>query len=347
MDKFTDEELQAARSVDLVDFASHMNIPLKRKGRYYYVDGMDSLVIFNRSTWYRYSRGIGGSTIDFVMYFENLTFREAVARLLEFAGYNREGSIMKPPDGIKVNKESLKDRLLQDIREPFILPEKAPDCRGLYAYLMKRRMLSKEVVRYWLGKEMMYESLPYHNIVFLGRDRNGAVRFASQRGIRDDCGKPFKGDVPGNDKQYGVNIISRQSEEVNVYEAAIDAMSDMDFRNDYKTSILALGMVADGPLKKVLEEYPHIRKINFCLDNDQPGRAAARKLAEKYRQAGYGTEIRFPPHGKDFNEYLQRERKNQDLYRQPQERKGRDLCMQQQERKGRDSCKQPQVQKAR
>lgn len=335
MDKFTDEELQAARSVDLVDFASHMNIPLKTKGRYYYVDGMDSLIIFNRSTWYRYSRGIGGSTIDFVMYFENMTFREAVTRLLEFAGYIRDGSTMKTPDGIKMNKESPEDRLLQDIKEPFILPKKAPDCRRLYAYLMKRRMLSKEVVRYWLGKEMMYESLPYHNIVFLGRNRNGTVRFASQRGIRDGCGKPFKGDVPGNDKQYGVNIINRQCEEVNVYEAAIDAMSDMDFRNDYKTSILALGMVSDGPLKKVLEEYPHIRKINFCLDNDQPGRAAARKLAGKYRQAGYRTEIRFPPHGKDFNEYLQRERREQDSRSQPQERKSQDLYI------------QPQVQKAR
>ena len=49
---------------------------------------------------------------------------------------------------------------------------------------------------------------------------------------------------------------------------------------------------------------------------------AAWKLAEKYQQAGYETEIRFPPHGKDFNEFLQRER-NQDLCRQPQEQKVR------------------------
>ena len=48
----------------------------------------------------------------------------------------------------------------------------------------------------------------------------------------------------------------------------------------------------------------------------------AKKLAEKYQQAGYETEIRFPPYGKDFNEFLQRER-NQDLCRQPQEQKAR------------------------
>ncbi len=323
MGKFTEEELQIAKSVDLVDLAEHRNIPLKKKGRYYCVDGMDSLMIFHRSTWYRYSRRVGGSTIDFLMYFENLTFREAVSCLLDFAGYTRKsGSSFKPQGERKEKNRSLENRLPQSTREPFILPKKAPDCRRLYAYLMKRRCLSKEIIRYWLENGMMYESLPYHNIVFLGRNRNGTVRFASQRGIRDACGKPFKGDVPGNDKQYGVNIINPQSDALNVYEAAIDAMSDMDFRNDYKTSILALGMVSDGPLKKVLEEYPHIRKISFCLDNDQPGREAAKKLAEKYQQAGYETEIRFPPYGKDFNEFLQRER-NQDLCRQPQEQKAR------------------------
>lgn len=321
MHKFTDEELQVARSVDLVDFAAHMNIPLKRKGRYYYVDGMDSLVIFNRSTWYRYSRGIGGSAIDFLMYFENLTFREAVSRLLEFAGYmttRDRGTAIKPTDRIKVNKGFPKDRFPQDIREPFILPEKAPDCRRLYAYLMKRRMLSKEVVRYWLEKEMMYESLPYHNIVFLGRDQSGTIRFASQRGTQDLYGGPFKGDVPGNDKQYGVNLVPPGCSVLNVYEAAIDAMSDMDFREDYETGILALGMVSDGPLQTILKENPYIKTVSFCLDNDLPGRRAAKKLAEKYKQAGYEVTVRFPPYGKDYNEFLQVEREKQNRLVQPQ-----------------------------
>lgn len=319
MYKFTEEELRIAKSVDLVDLAAHIHVPLKKKGRYYYVDGMDSFLIFNRATWYRYSRGIGGSTIDFLMYLENMTFKEAVSCLLDFAGHIRkEDRTSEFPDGIRAERN-----VPENSRVPFILPEKAPDCRHLYGYLMKQRGLSKEVIRYWLEKGMMYESLPYHNIVFLGRDASGKVRFASQRGTRDAYGKTFKGDVPGNDKQYGVNIINLQSEEINVYEAAIDAMSDMDLRKDYTTSILALGMVSDGPLKKTLEEYTHIRKINFCLDNDLPGREAARKLAEKYAQAGYETGIRSPPYGKDFNEFLQGERKEQELCVQPQVQKAR------------------------
>ena len=133
---------------------------------------------------------------------------------------------------------------------------------------MKRRKLSQGIVSYWLKKDLMYESNPYHNIVFLGKDAKGEVKFASQRGIRDMYGKPFKGDVPGNDKRYGVNMINPDSEEINVFEAAIDAMSDMDFRQDYETSILALGMVSDGPLQTILEEHKHIKCMNLCLDND-------------------------------------------------------------------------------
>lgn len=68
MGQFTDTEIDIAKSVDLVDLAESVQIPLKRKGRFYYVDGMDSAMIFNRSSWYRYSRGVGGSTIDFLMY---------------------------------------------------------------------------------------------------------------------------------------------------------------------------------------------------------------------------------------------------------------------------------------
>ena len=83
---FTEEEIKLVKSVDLVDLAESVHIPLKRKGRYYSVDGMDSVIIFNRSTWYRYSRGIGGSTIDFLMYFKNMSCKEAITYLLDYAG---------------------------------------------------------------------------------------------------------------------------------------------------------------------------------------------------------------------------------------------------------------------
>lgn len=42
MGKFTAEEIQIAKAVDLVDLAEQIGIPLKRKGRFYQAVGMDS-----------------------------------------------------------------------------------------------------------------------------------------------------------------------------------------------------------------------------------------------------------------------------------------------------------------
>ena len=59
MGKFTAEEIQIAKAVDLVDLAEQIGIPLKRKGRFYQAVGMDSVMIFNRSSWCRFSQGVG------------------------------------------------------------------------------------------------------------------------------------------------------------------------------------------------------------------------------------------------------------------------------------------------
>lgn len=54
-----------------------------------------------------------------------------------------------------------------------------------------------------------------------------------------------------------------------------------------------------------LADYPHIRRIVLCLDADGWGREAAGRLMEKYRAHGYEVDARFPPSGKDWNEYIQ------------------------------------------
>lgn len=147
----------------------------------------------------------------------------------------------------------------------------------------------------------------------MGKDTEGIPRFASQRGTLDKYGKPFKGDVTGNDKTYGVNLVDQNSDTLYVYEAAIDAMSDMELREDYQNNILVLGMLSDGPLEKFLKDYSHIRKIQFCLDNDLPGRQAAKKLARKYTLMEYEVFVRLPPMGKDYNAFLQYKKENQEL----------------------------------
>ena len=228
MGKFTAEEIQIAKAVDLVDLAEQIGIPLKRKGRFYQAVGMDSVMIFNRSSWCRFSQGVGGSTIDFLEYFRNMDFVEAVKYLLEFAGYIRTETMQKfQPERQTEKIEETKQR--KDIpKDPFVLPSKSETSRRLYGYLIKQRKLSKQMIDFWVKKGILYESGTYHNLVFVGKDTEGIPRFASQRGTLDKYGKPFKGDVTGNDKTYGVNLVDQNSDTLYVYEAAIDAMSDIN-----------------------------------------------------------------------------------------------------------------------
>lgn len=303
MPRFTDEEYAIAKSVDLVRLAEEMGYQTKRVGSKYSLKSMDSVIIFDRRTWYRYSESVGGSQIDFLMYFSGMDFKEAVNFLLEHEGYH------KGEETTEEWKEKFGHRRKAEVKDvpekrAFVLPEPAPDSRCMYAYLMKIRMLSKQVVDYFVRQGLIYESAPYRNIVFLGKDKEGEVKFASQRGTMDRFGKSYKGDVPGNDKTYGINIIHEDSSELCVFEAAIDMMSYMDYYQDYHSNMLALGMVSDGPLERLLKEQPHIKHIRFCLDNDKAGRKAVFKLLRKYAMAGYDVDYRFPPVGKDFNEFL-------------------------------------------
>jgi len=303
MPGFTDEEYAIAKSVDLVQLAEEMGYQTKRVGSRYSLKAMDSVIIFDRKSWYRYSESVGGSQIDFLMYFSGMEFKEAVNFLLKHEGYHKGGEITEEW------REKLKHRRKAEAKavpekKAFVLPEPAGDSRCMYAYLMKTRMLSRQVIDYFVRQGLIYESTPYHNIVFLGRDKDGIVRFASQRGTRDKFGKSYKGDVPGNDKTYGFNIIHEDSGEICVFEGAIDMMSYMDYYQDYHSNMLALGMVSDGPLEKLLKEQPHIKHIRFCLDNDKAGHKAVFKLMRKYAAAGYEVDYRFPPIGKDFNEFL-------------------------------------------
>ena len=254
MGKFTSEEIQIAKAVDLVDLAEQVGIPLKRKGRFYQAVGMDSVMIFNRSSWCRFSQGVGGSTIDFLEYFKSMDFVEAVKYLLEFSGYIRTGTMQKAQQERQPGKPEETKQKKESPKEPFVLPPKSETSRRLYGYLMKQRKLSKKVIDFWIKKGLLYESGNYHNLVFVGKDPEGVPRFASQRGTLDKYGKPFKGDVPGNDKTYGVNLVNTHSDTLHVYEAAIDAMSDMELRGDCQTNILVLGMLSDGPLEKFLKD---------------------------------------------------------------------------------------------
>ena len=99
--RFTDEELAIAKRVDLCAVAESLGYTVKRIGKYHTLKEMDSIRIYNRSHWYRWSRQFdkgnnGGSQIDFLRVFCGMSVKEAVFWLLDFAGYSRIEIRVKP-----------------------------------------------------------------------------------------------------------------------------------------------------------------------------------------------------------------------------------------------------------
>ena len=304
MQNFTEDELAIAKSVDLVAVASSLGYTPKKIGKYYTLKEMDSMRIYNRSHWCRFSRRYekgenGGSQIDFLRVFAGMDVKEAVFWLLDFAGYRRiTDTPIKPQLKYQVPYMEVE-------KKTFILPQPSHNNAYLYEYLMVERAISKDVVNFFVKQGLIYECMPYHNIVFKGNDKDGVTRFASMRGVFDHNGKKFKCDVSGNDKRYGFNIANEESTELIVFEAAIDLMSYMDIYRDFESNMLALGMVADAPLETFLKEHQQISSIRFCLDNDKAGRDATEMLMEKYYQLDYDVMDSPPPKGcKDYNEWL-------------------------------------------
>ena len=296
---FTKSELEMAKSVDLKALASSMGFTVKRVGSLYTIKEMDSIRIYPDNHWYRWSgksvTGItGGSQIDFMMEFGGMDIGEAVSYLLDFSGQGRD--VIIRTEAASVRKE----------HKLFSLPSSSSNNLRITKYLTKERGLSEETVKWFIDKKLIYESEPYHNVVFIGYDKEGVARFASMRGIYDHDGKAFKCDVAGNDKRFAFHV-GADSDTVLVFEAAIDLMSYFEMHHRPEAHMLALGMTADNPLQQYLKDYPKIRNIGFCLDNDEPGRKAAYKLAEKYIRLGYRTDISLPPDGcKDYNDLIRR-----------------------------------------
>ena len=307
--RFTEEELAIAKRVDLCSVAESLGYTVKRIGNYHTLKEMDSIRIYDRSHWFRWSRqhekgNNGGSQIDFLRVFAGMEVKEAVFWLLDFAGYRRNEELAKPK--VRLLPKAVKR---EEKRKEFVLPPYAGSNIHIINYLENERGISRAVIDYFIRKGDLYESKPYHNAVFVGKDSTGKPRFASMRGIYDRQGKPFKCDVAGNDKHYGFCDRVDGSERIVVFEAAIDLMSYQTLFPDDRANMVALGMLSDAPLETMLHERPEIRSITFCLDNDEPGRKAADELMEKYYGRGYEVED-FPAAAgcKDFNEWLVRER---------------------------------------
>ena len=259
----------------------------------------DSLKISN-GKWMWWSRGIGGkSALDYLIKVRGMDFVEAVQTIMG------NGSVSFPTcKNIKSYEE-----------QPLLLPEKSPTTDVVFDYLFGRG-LDFEIISYCLEQELIIESLPYHNAVFIGYNENKEPKYAAYRATNQSR---IMGDCTGSKKQYSFRLTAENTGEVHLFECAIDLLSyatlmKLEGKDWRLFNLVSLAGVYSPKQKiedskvpvtlgRLLEKDKTIRRIILHLDNDIAGRKATKALqtilSDKYEVVDDP-----PQYGKDVNDFL-------------------------------------------
>ena len=165
----TKEQVAAARRMTAIEFLRRYRaddlVKSSARGEFE-LKSHDSFKINGESSlWHWKSRGIGGkSALDYLVHVEGCSFVEAVRLLCD------EQPVFTPQKHADVERK----------RPPFKLPEKSQTTTRVEAYL-RCRGISQPVIQKCLDDGILYESLPYHNCVFVGRDENGITRSSAKK----------------------------------------------------------------------------------------------------------------------------------------------------------------------
>ena len=290
MEEYTREQIQRADDTDLYVFLSGRGEKFKRCGKEYRWLRHDSVMI-NKNEWYRFSQNKGGHAIDFMKEFYGLSFAEAVKELLGEEGDSNN----------RTAKEDAGRQKVCPIPLPGLeLPERNENCEIARKYLIEQRKLSKQLVDQMIKKGDIYESKNYHNVVFVGRDKEQNPRYAAMRGTDE---KRYRGEARGSEKIYGFGHIGTD-EKLFVFESPIDLLSYITAVPEEweKHSYISLGGLSEKAMKRMYTEYPHIHSIYLCLDNDEPGNERCRQFVSLIPEEL--SVYRLEPVKKDWNECL-------------------------------------------
>ena len=259
----------------------------------------DSLKISN-GKWMWWSRGIGGkSALDYLIKVRGMDFVEAVQTIMG------NGSVSYPTYENSNNYE----------QQPLLLPERSSTSNVVVEYLFGRG-IDYEIINECLDKELIIESLPYHNVVFIGYDESKEPKYAAYRATNQSR---IMGDCTGSKKQYSFRLTAENTGEVHLFECAIDLLSyatllKLDGKDWRQFNLVSLAGVYSPKQKiedskvpvtliRLLEKDKTIRRIVLHLDNDVAGRKATKAL-QTILPKKYEVVDEPPAYGKDVNDFL-------------------------------------------
>lgn len=283
---FTEEQKLRAGSVDLEEFLQRRGEKLVASGREKRLTSNHSITV-RGSEWYDHATRVGGNPISFVERHYGLCYSEAVKLLL--GGENGE---VYPVVQEKEEKPKL----------PFALPSANRDMRRMFAYLIKQRHIDPEVISAFVKEKTLYEDMPYHNAVFVGRDEHGIARHAHKRST-NSFGSSFRMNVESSDPRCSFHHVGTDGT-LFVFEAPIDLMSFITmFPYGWEEhSYVACCGTSFQPVSWMLERID-ASKVYLCLDNDKAGQEASDRMEKELLSLGLSG-ARLIPTRKDWNEDL-------------------------------------------
>lgn len=295
------EVILEAKRMDLLTYLKNYepNELVKFSGNTYTTRTHDSLKISN-GKWMWWSRGIGGRTaLDYLIKVRDMTFLEAVETIMGHSAIQTPVYCEQPKN---------EDR-------PLLLPDKSASTDKVFEYLFGRG-IDFEIINYCLQNELIIESLPYHNAVFIGYDNEYNAKYAAFRSTNSER---IMGDCTGSKKEYSFRIADGSGNEVHLFECAIDLLSYATLckysgKNWRDMNLVSLSGVyapkknmeeskVPSALAVFLKNYPNIQRVVLHLDNDYAGRQATKAL-QIILSDRYEIIDDPPPYGKDFNDFL-------------------------------------------
>ena len=305
MPYYTEKQIEQARSIDLLTYLQTYDPTelVHVRSNTYCTREHDSLKISN-GKWMWWSRGFGGnSALDYLIKVKGMQFMDAMKIL------TKEGTDLHDTDAKISRKPDC------DVKRKLLLPDKSETNFEVIRYLTSRG-IDSDVIKACIDEGLLYESLPYHNCIFVGFDETGNAAYAFYRAT---TGERLMGEAAGSDKRYSFRI-DRAGSTLHVFESAIDLLSYatiMKMRTgEWRAEpMLSLGGVYAPStnnkqtklpiaLQNMTQNQTQINTIALHLDNDFAGRSATRSISEQLGNK-YIVRDEPPAYGKDCNDYLQ------------------------------------------
>ena len=305
MPYYTEKQIDQARSIDLLTYLQSFEPTelVHVRGNTYCTREHDSLKISN-GKWMWWSRGFGGnSALDYLIKVKGMQFMDAMKIL------TKEGTDLHDTDAKKSRKPDC------DVKRKLLLPDKSETNFEVIRYLTSRG-IDSDVIKACIDEGLLYESLPYHNCIFVGFDETGNAAYAFYRAT---TGERLMGEAAGSDKRYSFRI-DRAGSTLHVFESAIDLLSYATIlkmrTGEWRAEpMLSLGGVYAPStnnkqtklpiaLQNMTQNQTQINTIALHLDNDFAGRSATRSISEQLGNK-YIVRDEPPAYGKDCNDYLQ------------------------------------------